>query len=297
MPAPSPPGGVAGSDTPAGSECCCPRSPSLPPGPAVPCCPGCVLSAWFGVIILVPFSSLSPCAGLPAWPLPPFLRPPGPRPSPSCRCVHSAALRVRVPPPPPPAGTGLPAPVTPPRSVATCTDFSILVLSLGLGPAQSLVQPAAGAEASRQKGRLCVTSSLRLSRVGVNIYGKQSERTFPAWGFRRNGRSGLPAPWAHRDAPPRPREAAATGCLARLRTGGQEEDEASRRPACREQLPSSPSSANGAQTRVPLVPLTPHWCGDRGPLAACWLPSSQLSPLLAGSPAGGGKEGKGVPLE
>lgn len=76
-----------------------------------------------------------------------------PGPSRACKCVHSVALRVRVPPPraacspcpsSPAAGTGLHCPSSPSRAdVVTCTDFSMVVLSLGgsgpLSPSSSLL--------------------------------------------------------------------------------------------------------------------------------------------------------------
>lgn len=233
------------------------QKPGPPPGPAVPCCPGCVLSAWFGVIILVPFSSLSACAGLPALPLPPFLRPPSPRlpslhpypppplpppprprPSLSCRCVHSAALRVCRPPrpppapliPAPPAGTPLPAPVTPPHSVAPCTDFSISVFSSGVGPAQSLVQPALVWRPRSRKGG-CVRPPPTASPVSVSMF-MESRASAPS----RPGASAGGDVWVCqlrgpiRDAPLTPGSRCPGSSTAAARWA---EEEASRRPACR----------------------------------------------------------------
>lgn len=147
MPAPSPPGGVAGSDTPG--------SPLQDLSAAVPVARAsrrdplfCAAQAAFclhglGSLSLCLFLPCHPCTGLSTLPLPPFLHPPvSPGASRACKCVHSVALRVRVPPPRPacspsvparpPPGPGSTAPSSLSRAdVVTCTEFSVMVLSLG----------------------------------------------------------------------------------------------------------------------------------------------------------------------
>lgn len=97
--------GVTPRVTPAGSKRYCPRSPSLPLGPAILCCTACVLSAWFGVTLsLCLFLPCHPWTGLSTLPLPPFLHPPvSPGPSRAVVNVYIVfvALGVCVPPPHP----------------------------------------------------------------------------------------------------------------------------------------------------------------------------------------------------
>uniref|UniRef100_A0A671FML1 Uncharacterized protein n=1 Tax=Rhinolophus ferrumequinum TaxID=59479 RepID=A0A671FML1_RHIFE len=80
--------------TPAESKCCCPGRPFLLQGPpALLCCTGCVLSAWFGVVVRVPSSSLSPLYRIFHVTTAPFstssrlINPALPE---ACKCVHSA---------------------------------------------------------------------------------------------------------------------------------------------------------------------------------------------------------------
>lgn len=138
MPAPSPPGGVAGSDTPG--------SPlqdlsTAVPGARASCWdpPFCAAQAAFclhglGSVSVCLFLPSHPRAGLPTLPPPPFLRPPvSPGPSRACKCVHSVALRVHVP---------LPRPACPAPSaqLAHRRDQAPLPLSPSAVQTWSLVQ-------------------------------------------------------------------------------------------------------------------------------------------------------------